>query len=264
MPKTEIHQLAEIFRARLLKMLKKEGLIDDGFIDMIMKWRHTSGFSVHNGVRIKRDDEKGMTALAQYIIRSPFSLAKLSYNVDSGMIVYHSRMSHGRNKKNFKVKTAAEFIADIVQHIPNRNFQLVRYYGWYSNRSRGERKKRFAEASDLSESEDLEVVDVSAYKPKKIPPPLWRECIKKIWEVDPLICPHCKSEMRIISFITIKDVIRRILGHLKLWKEPEQRGPPAVHSPCCRGARGKHSQGDPHYEPFDDGWPGYEEPEIAR
>lgn len=43
----------------VLKMLKKEGLIDDTFIKMIMSWIYTSGLSVHNKVRIKLDDEKG-------------------------------------------------------------------------------------------------------------------------------------------------------------------------------------------------------------
>ncbi len=80
MPRTGITPLAELFRAKVLVMLEKEGLIDNAFIVMIMKWRHTSGFSVDNSVRIARDNESGITALAQYIIRSPFSAAKLSYN----------------------------------------------------------------------------------------------------------------------------------------------------------------------------------------
>jgi hypothetical protein len=82
---------AELFSARVLAMLKKEGLIDDTFIANLMKWRHTSGFSVHNSVRIAAKDETGITNLAQ--------------------------------------------------HIPDHNFQLVRYYGWYSNRMRGEHRK---------------------------------------------------------------------------------------------------------------------------
>ena len=45
-------------------------------------------------------------------------------------------MSHGRNRKNFEIFDADEFIARITQHIPDKSFQLVRYYGWYSNRSR--------------------------------------------------------------------------------------------------------------------------------
>jgi hypothetical protein len=46
----------------------------------------------------------------------------------------------------------------------------------------------------------------------------WREYIKKIWEVDPLLCPNCGGEMKIISFITEASVIRQILEHLNLWK----------------------------------------------
>ncbi|MFC1463205.1 transposase [Verrucomicrobiota bacterium] len=33
--------------------------------------------------------------------------------------------------------SAEDFIAAITQHIPEKGFQMVRYYGWYSNRARG-------------------------------------------------------------------------------------------------------------------------------
>jgi Putative transposase len=132
MPGTSLKPLAELFRARLLKLLVKEGVIDDSFVAMLMKWKHTSGFNVDNSVRIVRGDEKGVTALAQYIIRNPFSLDKLSYNQKTDMVVYKSKMTHGKYKKNFSISTADEFIANITQHIPEKSFQLVRYYGWYS------------------------------------------------------------------------------------------------------------------------------------
>ncbi len=38
---------------------------------------------------------------------------------------------------------------------------------------------------------EIEVIDVSKYQPKKVPSLTWRECIKKIWKQDPLICPEC-------------------------------------------------------------------------
>jgi hypothetical protein len=40
--------------------------------------------------------------------------------------------------------------------------------------------------------------------------------IKKIYEVDPLICPECSGPMRIIAFIEEEEVIRKILERLKL------------------------------------------------
>jgi len=60
-------------------LLKKEGLIDDAFIKMIMKWCHNSGFSVHHQVRIKPEDEQAIENLSQYIIRNTFSNSKIQY-----------------------------------------------------------------------------------------------------------------------------------------------------------------------------------------
>ncbi|HIP82492.1 MAG TPA: transposase [Desulfocapsa sulfexigens] len=263
MPKLNITPLAELFRGSVLSMLKEEGVIDDAFIAMIMKWRHTSGFSVDNSVSIARDDDVGITNLAQYIIRSPFSIKKISYNDSTGMVVYRSKMTHGKNKKNFSISSAEEFIAAITQHIPEKNFQLVRYFGWYSNRMRGERaKQELADKEDKSTGNEIEIIDVSKYKPRKIPPPTWRECIKKVWEVDPLKCKHCQGEMKIISFINEPNVIRKILEHLDLWNTPEQPRPP----PGKRFTLPQHNPCPPvteQEEVFDDGWPGYEEPVFS-
>ena len=35
-------------------------------------------------------------------------------------------MPHGKNKKNFSISIADEFIADITRHIPEKSSQLVR------------------------------------------------------------------------------------------------------------------------------------------
>jgi hypothetical protein len=95
---------------------------------------------------------------------------------------------------------------------------MVRYYGWYSNKMRRERRKLKEKLTAASVAETkgdvaIEIVDVSTYKPHRIPTPTWRECIKKIWEVGPLECPHCKAEMKIISFISEPKLVRKILEH---------------------------------------------------
>ncbi len=90
MPKVDLRPLQELYRAYVLKMLKKEGLINDTFIAMIMKWRHTSGFSVHNQVRIKPDDDKGVENLSQYLICNAFSREKLKYEGGDSSVIYRS------------------------------------------------------------------------------------------------------------------------------------------------------------------------------
>ena len=49
--------------------------------------------------------------------------------------------------------------------------------------------------------------------------------IRRIDEVDPLVCPRCQSRMRIIAFITEPKVIRKILLHLAA-KRIDARSPP--------------------------------------
>jgi len=60
------------------------------------------------------------------------------------------------------------------------------------------------------------------------PPPVskelkkrWSYFIRKVYESDPLTCPNCQGEMRIIAFIDQADVIKKILQHLGLWEEAQ-------------------------------------------
>ena len=252
MPDVGLRPLQEMFRAAVLKMLKREGKIDDAFIRMLLKWRHVSGFNIHNGVRIDRQDVKGREALAQYIIRSSFSLEKIQYIEASGTVIYRSKMGHGKNRKNFELYSAEEFIARITQHIPEKSFQLVRYYGWYSNRLRGDRRKNKSAAGSKVSTDAAEILKITEPQQKKMPSKTWRECIKKVWEVDPLECPKCGGEMKIISFIDESLLIRRILGHLELWQEHVPKGlPPPEHQEDIDEAV--------VCEAFDDGWGRHDE-----
>ena len=72
---------------------------------------------------------------------------------------------------------------------------MVRYYGWYSNRARGERAKKQAEVAEPENPAEVEVIDVSDYQPRRLPSKKWRELIKQVWEVDPFDCPRCGAEI---------------------------------------------------------------------
>jgi hypothetical protein len=257
MPRTDLKPLEEIFRAQVFRMLRKKDKITDELINNLMGWRH-SGFSMHNAVRVARDDDEARERVAQYIIRNAFSVANILYNDKTGTVIYKAKMSHGRDKKNFGIYTAEEFIASITQHIPEKAFQMVRYYGWYSNKKRGLRLKQglLRPGDEPCQAKEIEVIDVSDYQPKRIPSKTWRECIKKVWEVDPMICPNCGGEMKIISFITEASVIRHILEHLGLWHAKPTRDPPMTYALPDSG----RAVPEMVCEPYDDGWPGYEEP----
>lgn len=50
--------------------------------------------------------------------------------------------------RNFQILSLLDFLAEFTQHIPSKGSHLIRYDGWYSNKSRGMRKKAEAAATD--------------------------------------------------------------------------------------------------------------------
>jgi hypothetical protein len=57
----------------------------------MLAWRH-SGFSVHNGVRVRAGDAEGRKKLAQYMLRAPLSLEK--YDLSPGHGNGHVPLAH--------------------------------------------------------------------------------------------------------------------------------------------------------------------------
>ena len=91
----------------------------------------------------------------------------------------------------------------------------MRYYGAYSNASRGKRKKAAAPAEPSSPHEAPEEAVIPDGPHRAALRRRWAELIRRVYEIDPLICPRCGSEMRVIGFITQPALIDRILDHLR-------------------------------------------------
>jgi len=96
-----------------------------------------------------------------------------------------------------------DWLAQLVTHIPNRGEQMVRYYGYYSNKCRGMRKK-------AGTDEAVPALVECPLSPKEFRRN-WARLIQKVYQVDPLICPKCTGSMRIISFIEDLGVVEKIL-----------------------------------------------------
>ena len=82
----------------------------------------------------------------------------------------------------------------------------------------------------------------------------WAMLIKRVYEIDPLACPQCGGQMKVVAFIEPPqgDVIEKILRHCGLWQPSTPRAPPAgdgsVHGPDerFRGAPGIDLRGHRH------------------
>ena len=115
---------------------------------------------------------------------------------------------------------ALDFLALLTTHIPNNYESVTRYYGAYSSRVRGEKAKR--ERLENAQSLIFEEDPTSAPAKASF---TWAACIKRIYEINPLECPRCKSEMRIVAFLQDPKEISKISKSLGIEKA---RAPPPL------------------------------------
>ena len=236
LPKISAEPFLKLWEHKIFRLLLDEGRINEETVKQMRTWRH-SGFSVHRDVFLPAGDITGIENLSQYIARCPFSLARMIKITADGGVVY--KADHNEWKlfphwkaiptlpgmiRNFQIFKPLDFLAQITQHIPDRGQHLIRYYGRYSNKSRGMRKKAEARACQAVVVEEDETKNAEFRKQARR---RWAQLIKKVYEIDPLICEKCGGKMEIISFITEADVIRKILKHIGQYDPPE-RAPPAA------------------------------------
>jgi hypothetical protein len=202
--------IQEIFTREVFSLLLRKKLIGVPLVEKILHWRHT-GFNVHSQVRAKTKSEA--ERVGKYMIRPLLSLKRLFFDETGGRVRYrYSRQGSQEERMDY-----LEFIARVTSHIPDKGQVTVRYYGLYSNAHRGKVRKTAADPSHPPIFEQEEPF---------VPSKGWAEMIRKVYEIDPLLCPSCGGRMSIISFIDDHKVIDRIIGHLKLTFEAERPPPP--------------------------------------
>jgi len=217
-PIKDTSQLAEVFRNRVIQLFVEKGLLQKSFAMKLLCWKH-SGFSVDNSVKIPATSKAARMNLSQYIIRHPVSLNKIMYIKEKANVLYHTKYNDYW-KENIKLLKAADFIAELTQHIPPKHKHLIRYYGLYSSRTKGKASKDGSLAKfgynatpenkpDHASDSEMETVSSKASKRS------WARLIQKVYEVDPLICPKCGSEMKVIAIITDFQEVDKILNRLK-------------------------------------------------
>lgn len=65
-------------------------------------------------------------------------------------------------------------------------------------------------------------------EPHKAPSVSWATCMKRFFEINPLECPRCKGQMRILAFLTNEQEITRIADALRI---PRAQAPPKIPKP---------------------------------
>lgn len=94
---------------------------------------------------------------------------------------------------------------------------MIRYYCLYSNAHGGKMRKARTDSSYPPIIED---------DPNYMPSKGWVGVIRKVYDIDLLLCPSCGCKMSIIFFIEEPKTIDRIICHLELSFQADERSPP--------------------------------------
>jgi hypothetical protein len=182
--------------------------------------------------------------------RCPFSLSRLVKVSETGQVIYKAEKGACRafpdpqgnelargTQRNFQILDPLEFLAEFTQHIPPKGAHLIRYYGWYSNKARGLRRKQAEAAAAAEPPTAAAAVDAASVPVRRRASQTWAMLIKRVYEIDPLACPRCSGPMKVVAFIEPPqgEVIEKILRHCGVWCPASPRAPPTeaggVHDP---------------------------------
>ena len=100
-----------------------------------------------------------------------------------------------------------------MRPIPDRGQHLTRFYGAYANRIRKALFKDGSENPSYRSPPQPEPHPASTATP--VNRASWARLIRKVFEVDPLICPNCGAEMKLLAVIAEPKVVDRILARLQ-------------------------------------------------
>ncbi len=98
-----------------LHALRDAKLISPKKLADLLSWKH-SGFHIDNGGEkpVPAHDTAGRRRLAEYLLRHPSSLQKITWNATTKTVIYRSKRHHN-TKRNFEIFTAPDFIAAILR-----------------------------------------------------------------------------------------------------------------------------------------------------
>jgi hypothetical protein len=224
--------IGEMYRRLVLGELVRAERLTEEFREELLSWSPT-GFSVYGEQVVGEDEPERLERVVRYMVRPPVALGAVE-ETGKGRVRVETPVDPRTGKAGVELDPL-EWLHAVGKQVPDPGQHLVRYYGIYANRVRREWASRW-EARGRGRGRTAEGVIGNAPgtaggeeggRPGSRQGS-WARLLRRILEVDPLVCPRCGVAMRVVSVITEPGVVDRILA----WVmgnpgDPfEGRGPP--------------------------------------
>lgn len=212
-------------RTRVLRWFARASHLDSADARDMASWDHGGGFSLDASVRIEGPDRAGLERLLRYCARPPFALERLEQASDDELIYrFDKPQPDGRTQLRL---TPLELLDRLAALIPPPRIHRHRYHGVLAPNA-----PLRAQVTAWARPPNPQLPAVApAQQPQRSPARyLWALLLARIYELLPLRCLLCGSEMRVIAFVIDEPAIHSILGYLGEPTAPPKvasaRGPP--------------------------------------
>lgn len=207
--------LRNAFQTALLKELKKH--LPDSFkktITSIYK-NHKNGFYVY--AKQNRCDSKHVIKyIGRYLGRPVIATSRIdAYDTLEDTVTFHYNR-HEDDKYIVETIPSMEFIERLLQHIPEKHFKQIRYYGLYARKNAEKYKFNLA----IHKSKHKFLLSLNR----------WRECIALSFGYDPISCPCCKNKMELLEIYYNHKRVPLDERYEKVMADYRASHPPSCHS----------------------------------
>lgn len=172
------------FQTALLKELKKKLPVSfNKTVSQIYK-DHNNGFYVYAKPN-RCDPSKVIKYIGRYLGRPVIATSRIDdYDPVKDTVTFHYNR-HEDDKYVQETIPSMDFINRLVQHIPEKHFKQIRYYGLYARKNIDHYKFNFA----IHPSKRKFYLSMNR----------WRDCISLSFGYDPLLCPCCNTKMDLLE-----------------------------------------------------------------
>ena len=177
------YQIIQLFRNAQSKILVPPGIqkkLNHTFtFNQFLNQLYQKYWIVHCS-KPSTDHKKNVAYLARYTKRPPIAESKLKHY--DGNDVAFKYLDHNTKTNRRFTLTVDQFISRFIQHIPDKGFRMIRYYGFLAHRVRG---KLLPIVYKLLGQE----------RPLTSLPPTYAELIQINFNFNPLTCILCGAQM---------------------------------------------------------------------
>ena len=168
-----------------------------------------SGFSLHAGVAAQAWERSKLERLCRYITRPAVSEKRLSLT-PSGNIRYQLKTPYSDGTTHV-IFEPLDFIAKLAALVPKPRVNLTRFHGVFAPNSKNRVDVTPAKRGKGRTQQGNE--DKTPEQQHKAM--TWAQRLKRVFNIDVLICPKCGGEAKVIACIEDQAVIDKILQHLQ-------------------------------------------------